>query len=134
VSPEFSEFVDDAALIGTSGRWDAVNTAIKRLAAKPGAEPWYVQLLGGLCFLIFSEYRVLKEAHETQQEDGASLLAWRARNLLELSVWAMYCAKSSPGAAHHRRRRRGGRMIDARAPSLLMSPAARIMSDGPRNY
>jgi hypothetical protein len=98
MSPEFSKFVAEAAQIGASGRWRALNETIGRLARNPGSDVWYVQVLGGLTFLIFSEYHLLKEAHAEQQQDHTSLLAWRARNLLELSVWAQYCSKSKENA------------------------------------
>jgi hypothetical protein len=93
VNPEFAKFVDDAANVKTSGRWDAMNTKIKRLAAKPGAgNEWYVQLFGALCSQVFSEYHQLKNAYGAGREN-ASLHAWRARNLLELSVWSSYFTK-----------------------------------------
>jgi hypothetical protein len=99
VTPEFSRFVDDAAKIGTSGRWGAVNAAIGKLAANPGLDnEWYVQLFGSLCYQVFSEYRLLKNAYAEKRESDASLLAWRARNLLELSVWALYFTKSRENA------------------------------------
>jgi hypothetical protein len=42
----------------------------------------------------------LADAYADERERGSSLDAWRARNLLELSVWSLYCAK---GRAHARR-------------------------------
>jgi hypothetical protein len=99
VTPEFCRFVDDAAKIGTSGRWDAVNAAIEKLAANPGLDnEWYVQLFGSLCYQVFSEYLLLKNAYAEKRERDASLLAWRARNLLELSVWSIYFTKSRENA------------------------------------
>ena len=92
MDPEFTKFVDDAANIATSGRWAAVNAGIKRLAANPGVgNEWYVQLKGSLYFQVFSEYLHLKKAYEEKQDGDVSLLAWRARNLLELSGWSIYC-------------------------------------------
>ncbi len=99
MDPEFSRLVDDAANIGTSGRWSAVNAEIERLAANPGVDnAWYVQVFGSLCFKVFSEYLLLKRAYAEKGDGDGSLLAWRARNLLELSVWSMYCSKSREGA------------------------------------
>jgi hypothetical protein len=57
-----------------------------------------VQLFASLCFQVFSEYLSLKCAYENEHHDDVSLLAWRARNLLELSVWSTYCAKSRQNA------------------------------------
>jgi hypothetical protein len=99
MDPEFSRFVKAADEIRTSGRWTAVNTAVERLAGNPGVNNgWHVQLLGCLCFRVCSEYLSLKRAHEDEHEGDSSLLAWRARNLLELSVWAVYCSKSRENA------------------------------------
>jgi hypothetical protein len=98
MDPEFSRLVDEAANIAASGRWAAVNERIKYLAANPGVDnDWWVQLFASLCSHVFSEYLLLKRAHEEKRE-GASLLAWRARNLLELSVWCLYCSKSRENA------------------------------------
>ncbi len=93
MNPDFANFVDEAATVKTSGRWDAVNAKIRVLAARPGAgNEWYVQLFGALCYQVFSEYHQLKNAYSAGHEN-ASLLAWRARNLLELSVWSSYFTK-----------------------------------------
>jgi hypothetical protein len=90
MDPEFQSLVDAAAGVAASGRWNAVNERIKNLAANPGPDnDWHVQLLGGLCSQIFSEYLVLKRAYADERERESSLLAWRARNLLELSVWSL---------------------------------------------
>jgi hypothetical protein len=98
LNPE-PDFVDHAEQIGVSGRWNAVNVAIERLAKNPGPDnAWYVQLLAGLCSKVFSEYLLLKAAYANDQGDDASLIAWRARNLLELSVWSVYCTKSRANA------------------------------------
>src|SRR6266704_1131329 len=100
MDPEFSRLLDEAASISTSGRWTAVNESIERLSANPGVgNEWWVQLFGSLCFQIFSQYLSLKRAYEGKH-DKSSLLAWRARNLLELSVWCIYCSKSRENARH----------------------------------
>lgn len=98
MDPEFSRLVEDAANVATSGRWDAVNKRIEQLTANPGkGNDWWVQLFGSLCFQVFSEYLSLKRSYG-EKRDSASLLAWRARNLLELSVWCLYCSKSRENA------------------------------------
>ncbi len=98
MSPEMTKFVDDAAQIKESGRWAAMNERIKALAVNPGADnAWQVQMLGGLCFQIFNEYLRLQDAARVERPDTA-LLAWRARNLLELSVWATYFGRSRDNA------------------------------------
>jgi hypothetical protein len=98
MDPENSRLIEEAANICGSGRWTAVNAAIERLAANPGAgNAWWVEVFGSLCFQIFSEYLALKRAYE-EKRDKTALLAWRARNLLELSVWCIYCSKSRENA------------------------------------
>lgn len=94
----FSQFVADAANIKESGRWVAMNEKIVCLAKNPGVgNAWQVQLLGALCFQIFSEYQRLQDERAAERIDS-SLLAWRARNLLELSVWSTYFARSRENA------------------------------------
>ena len=99
MEPEFSRLVDEAANIAASGRWANVNERIKHLAANPGEDnAWWVQLFGSLCAQVFSEYLLLKRAYQEQQNEGSSLLAFHARNLLELSVWCLYCCQSRDNA------------------------------------
>jgi hypothetical protein len=98
MDPVFSKWVDDAANIAASGRWAAINERIRHLCANPSADnAWLVQVLASLCAQVFSEYLALKRAYEEKRTE-ASLLAWRARNLLELSVWCLYCSKSRENA------------------------------------
>ena len=97
-NPVFSQFVADAANIKESGRWAAMNEKIVCLAKNPGGgNAWQVQLLGALCFQVLSEYRHLQGTYSAERNDP-SLLAWRARNLLELSVWSTYLARSRENA------------------------------------
>jgi hypothetical protein len=90
----YAMFVANAAEIKTSGRWKAINARIVRMAAKPGpGNAWYVQVFGSLCSQLFAEYIHLEKAYGDQRRDP-SLIAWRARTLLELSVWCAYCTES----------------------------------------
>jgi hypothetical protein len=98
MDPEYFRMVEEAAAVHASGRWTAVNQAIERLAANPGPDnEWWVQVFTSLCFQIFSEYLALKRAYQ-EEHNKTALLAWRARNLLELSVWCLYCSKSRANA------------------------------------
>lgn len=98
VDAELSRWVHEASNIGTSGRWAAVNARIEQLCAIPGAgNAWWVEVFSSLCASVFSEYLSLKRAYEDPRSE-ASLMAWRARNLLELSVWSIYCSKSRENA------------------------------------
>lgn len=92
---ELAGFVEQAARIATSGRWDAVNKTVKKWAERPKRkdEMWYGELFANLCFRVFHEYSALKEAYAAPPpKEDLALLSWRARNLLELSVWATFCA------------------------------------------
>jgi len=99
MDPEFQRLVDAAAEVAATGGWDAVNERIKNLAASPGPDSaWHVQLLGCLCSRLFSEYLLLRRAYGDESERDSSLLAWPARNLLELTVWSLYCGKDRANA------------------------------------
>jgi hypothetical protein len=96
--PEHQRLVDFAADISASGRWAAANDKIVQLSANPGkGNEWWVQLIGSLLAKSFEEYIFLKRSYADEKCDPA-LLAWRARNLLELSTWCMYCVKSRENA------------------------------------
>jgi hypothetical protein len=82
----YPDFKDDALKIAQSGRWATLNEKIIDLASSPGVgNGWQVQLFAALCYQVFSEYRCLQKVFEAVVIDS-SLMAWRARNLLELSV------------------------------------------------
>lgn len=91
--------IHQAAEIATSGRRDFMNARIRDLSANPHPDNnWWVHLIGSLCSQVFSEYNSLKGAYENKQAEDVPLLAWRARNLLELAVWSKYCTKDRANA------------------------------------
>ncbi len=97
--PESLRLVSGAADIKTSGRWEAVNVRIQALAAGPNADNgWWLMLFGSLCYQNFMEYLALKRAYENPQDCDIPIVAWHSRNLLELAVWSIYCAKSQDNA------------------------------------
>ncbi|MBF0356394.1 MAG: hypothetical protein HQL43_14265 [Alphaproteobacteria bacterium] len=96
---ELARYIKQAVEINSSGRCDSLNQKICLLADNHnGHENWQVKVLADLCFRNFSEYRALNKAYEAQADSEPSLLAWRARNLLEISVWSSYCARSKENA------------------------------------
>ncbi|HEY1760890.1 MAG TPA: DUF5677 domain-containing protein [Bryobacteraceae bacterium] len=97
---EFADVIDRAFGIATSGRWSALSAEIGRLATKPNDNAWHIKLLGSLCSKVFAEYTLMSRAYAEKEKWDPALFAWRARNLLELLVWSMYCAK---GSGHARR-------------------------------
>lgn len=75
-----------------------MNVHVVKLAKElNGSETWQVEVFGGLCFQVLSEFSSLQKAHAADKADP-SLLAWRARNLLELSIWSIYFSKNSDNA------------------------------------
>jgi len=95
---ELCQWVEEAKDIGERGRWSAVNDKIKQPCAYPGVgNNWWVEVFASLCASVFSEYLSLRRANE-DANSGSSLIAWRARNLLELSMWSIYCSRSKANA------------------------------------
>ncbi|OEJ69397.1 DUF5677 domain-containing protein [Magnetovibrio blakemorei] len=91
---ELKKHIRKAVEIKTSGRWAELDQKICQLADNHnGHETWQIKVLRSLCFRNFSEYLALKKAYEDFGSEP-SLLAWRARNLLEISVWSLYCARN----------------------------------------
>src|ERR1700722_9166601 len=84
----FNKVVADAAQIYSSGAMNAFATAIKELGDAGGPHGWYIELLAGLGDTANTEFTLLTNAYEGKEE--TPLLAWRARNLLELCTWSMY--------------------------------------------
>lgn len=58
----------------------------------PEDEVWFTELFAALCFQVLSEYNLLKKAHAEPNSRDVAMLAWRARNQLELLVWVTYFA------------------------------------------
>jgi hypothetical protein len=95
---EFKRLISEAAEIKASGKWNALNQKIQQLVNdNNGYEEWEIQVLANLCFHNFSGFFALKKAYDDIKSEP-SLLAWRARNLLEISVWSIYCAKDTKNA------------------------------------
>jgi hypothetical protein len=95
---ELYRWADEANTIRAGGRWEAVNANIRELCANPGAgNGWWVEVFSSLCASSFTEYLSLTRTYEEPRSE-ASLIAWRARNLLELSVWSIYCSKATDNA------------------------------------
>jgi len=94
---DFEQMVHLARQVSASGRWETLNEKVRALAHAPGLRPhWWIQVMGGLLSKVFTEYLSLKQSFDDKGEP--SLLAWRARNLLELSIWSQYCSKTEEHA------------------------------------
>ena len=92
--PDIIASVIDAENIAASGRWKALNEKILSRGGTEAAKHWHFQLFSELCCQTFSEYLSLKNAHGSPTRGDISLIAWRARNLLELRIWAaFFCSR-----------------------------------------
>jgi hypothetical protein len=96
---ELASHIEFAANISVSGRWAALNDRIKQCAQTTAvAENWHFIFFTSLCFAVFSEHLQLEKAYSASERRNESLLAWRARNLLELAVWAIYFCTNEENA------------------------------------
>jgi hypothetical protein len=94
-----SQQVAQAKDVRTSGRWRGLNVRIEDLCASPGADnAWWVRVFASLCAQNFSEFCSLEREYENTRVGDEALLAWRARNLLEIAVWAIYAANGRENA------------------------------------
>ena len=99
MDPEFARDIDCAAKIAAQGRGNALNDQIKYYAGVPrAAESWHFHLFSSLAYQVSSEYLLLKTAFYAPSRADAPLLAWRARNLLELMVWTLYFCRGEQNA------------------------------------
>lgn len=98
---ELTPSVDYAVAIATSGRWAALNSRIVHYAGTPEAGGhWHFHLFSKLVLQVFNEYSLLKTAYYEPSTGDLSLIAWRARNLLELRVWTVYFCRNEESARH----------------------------------
>ncbi len=99
MDPEITQSVDYAASIATSGRWTALNKQIIYYSGTPEAGGhWHFPLFSKLVFRVFHEYSALKTAYYEPKTDDLSLIAWRARNLLELRIWTVFFCRDEQSA------------------------------------
>jgi hypothetical protein len=70
----YQKFVDMAAEVAASGRWNAINQRIEELAANPGRrDAWHVQVLASLVLETFGGYLKLKHAFDDSRYDDSVL-------------------------------------------------------------
>ena len=91
--------VNDADGIASSGRWKELNEKITYCAGNTKEDKeWHFVLFASIWNQVCSEYHSLKDAYYSPSDNNLSLLAWRARNLLELRIWAVYFCRSEQNA------------------------------------
>ena len=91
--------INDAAGIASSGRWKTFNERIVYYAGNHKAvKSWHFVLFASIWHQVCSEYHSLKDVYYTPSNNDLSLLAWRARNLLELRIWAVYFCRNEQSA------------------------------------
>ncbi|MEQ9345222.1 MAG: DUF5677 domain-containing protein [Thalassospira sp.] len=88
------EFVDQAEIIHTDGRWKRLNEAIEGFAVSiPKNDMWKVDVFPNLSFNLLNEYIHLKDGFHGD-DSGSPIVVWHARNLLEISIWVLFCLTS----------------------------------------
>ena len=86
-----SQFAEKAATIRSSGRWGALNNKISLLGQNADdTNFWLISVYSGLLYRVLCEFDALERVYNENDSDDISLLSWRARNLFELSIWAIY--------------------------------------------
>lgn len=99
MNPEIIPFIKQAKDISTSGRWKALNEKIREILENPAiASEWSLRVHAPLTEAVFLEYLELKDVYDKGRYRDLSLLAWRARNLLELSIWCKFCGQKDENA------------------------------------
>lgn len=88
------EFIDEAEIIRSDGRWRKLNEEITSYANKISVnESWKLDVFPNLAFNILNEYSRMKDGFD-QQDNHSPIVVWHARNLLELSHWVLFCLHS----------------------------------------
>ena len=76
-----------------------LHTRICQLREKLSAQDlWYADVLQGLWRESVSEFSAIRRDYQNPQDRDVSLLAWRARNILELVTWCMHCVRHTNNA------------------------------------
>lgn len=92
------EAIEYSLEIGRSGRWNRLRDTIYSLPyEEPNEQKWLFTVFLGLYTSLCREYLELKKSYE-DPSSSLGLLAWRARNLLEIMIWIIYCTKSESNA------------------------------------
>lgn len=90
--------IEQASDIEMSGRWSLFNQRITVLVTSFEEDSqWRFVLLANLADRVFYEFNKLRKSYMDPEND-ISLMAWRARNILELSIWSYYITRSEENA------------------------------------
>lgn len=88
-----NDYVESAEFIINSSRWKNIEKYLNSLNVSslltPQEEIVFFEIFNGLG----SEYHCLKYDYYENKFTSLSLLAWRARNLLELNTWIRFCCE-----------------------------------------
>lgn len=83
-------------------RLPSLRASLEVLHARSGTDNWYTDLLYHLRSEVLMAYSMLEVEYPNRNNQYAitfpSLFAWRARNILELSIWISYCITDKEGA------------------------------------
>ena len=131
MNQDFADIPNCAAEIVRSGKWEAIGDSLRKHCL--AGEEWWRQLLTSLYAQGSSEYRGLTSAYANVGSKDPPLLAWRARNLLELCVWSRYC--QSDRKAARRLYEDGGRDVrDLYEKVLSFGKAGNFTGTTPPNW
>ena len=98
MNEEVSEALERAHGLTAPENIRRMSDVLDELKAQFGASHWHVDMLLNLWAELVMDFRLLELSYVNHHEafviSRPSVMAWRARNLLELSVWIEYCLKS----------------------------------------
>jgi hypothetical protein len=84
-----TQWVAQAKAVRETGRWKALNARILQVRADRSPENgWWGHVIASLVTQNFAEFCSME--YEYGNRPDSALLAWRSRNLLEISVWGIY--------------------------------------------
>jgi len=100
LSPDYP--IIKAHEILVAGRLGAVSKDLDRLHATEGDDTWYSDTLMNLFSELAMQYAMVEKEYNDKDRRFAiarpATLAWRARNMLELSIWTAFCYGSRDNA------------------------------------
>ena len=92
-----AQWVAQAEAVRESGRWKALNARVLEVRADRSPDNgWWGHVIASLVAQNFAEFCSME--YEYGNRADSALLAWRDRNLLEVSVWGIYAGSSRANA------------------------------------
>lgn len=95
---EQEKHVISAETLIDSPRWERLETKIIEGSPETFSSSQQRTVFYTLFFALRTEYDALNHDYKENKYTSRSLLAWRARNLLELNMWARFCCEDDVNA------------------------------------